>query len=207
MAYTTQAKIENMFGITLTAAQAVAMIDIIAAVKIFIDRYVGKTFEAVNEARYFDWNGGRTFEVDSFVGSATIQFLNSDGTVARTLTVGADHDYIVAPYNNSSDGSSEKNTIMLTNSGWGSSGWWWSSLPSGTRAIKVTANWGYSTTVPADIQLIATKLAGLSIQEENEGILTSIRLGDYSASFGTVDKVAGTFSVEAVLDSYRDIDI
>jgi len=208
MAYSTSTKVSNMFGITLTAAQSAALVDIIAAVKIFIDRYCGKTFEAPSEARYYDWHGSREIVIDSFVGNITVEFLNADGTTARTLTVGADHDYIIVPYNNQPDGLTEKNTILLTNSGWsGSTGWWYSSLPTGTRAIKVTGSFGASTTVPADIQLAATKLSGLMLQENTDGILTSIRLGDYQAVYENVEKAAGTMGVMDILDSYRDIEI
>ncbi len=207
--YTTQGKIENMFGITMTAAQAAAIIDIIAATKIFIDRYVGKTFEAVNEARYFDWNGHTKIVIDTFVGTPSlVQFLNSDGTVARTLTVGADQDYITIPYTNASDASAERNTLMLTNKGWGgSTGWWYAGLPTGTRALKVTAHFGFSDTVPADIQFAATKIAGQMLQDTNEGIITQIRLGDYQATFATMDENTEALGVNNVLDSYRDIDI
>lgn len=209
MSYTTEAKVENMFGVDITGGKSTALIDIIAAVKTFIDRYCGKTFEAVSEARYYDWCGERRIVVDSFVGNPTaLEFLNPDGSVARTLTIGADEDYIIAPYNSDSSGLAEKYEIILTNKGWsGNTGWFYAGLPTGIKAIKLTASFGASTSVPADIQLVATKLAGLLSQENADGILKSITLGDYSATYDSIEGAARAMGVIEILDSYRDITI
>lgn len=199
MAYTTQAKIENLYKITISGGGVSAIADIIAAVKIFIDRYCGKTFEAVSETRYYDGNGKAMMIVDAFIGSPTVSVLKSDGTVDQLLTEGKANDYITGPYN-----FTEKNQIILT--GWG----WYRHFPKRLQALKIVGNFGGSTNVPADIQLVATKLAG-SIFNSNAaggtGALTSIQLGDYKASYGAIDEQAEALGVYSTLDSYRDIDI
>jgi hypothetical protein len=171
------------------------MVDIIAAVKAWIDRYTGKTFEAVSETRYYDSKGGTDILIDAFVGSPTVVILSENGSVASTLTEGSGSDYLTLPFN-----STEKNIIRLT--GLGS----YSRFPSGRR-LKVTANFGFSTTVPADVQLAATKLAASLLQDGNQGIITSVRLGDYSATYATLDEKAEALGITNTLDLYRDIDV
>lgn len=185
-----------MFGISITGGGVAAIADIILAVKAWIDRYVGKTFEAVSETRYYDGNGSHSIIIDSFVGTATILVLNSDGTTDRTLTVGQGNDYVIAPYN-----STEKSQIVLTGYGW------FTAFPSGAHRIAVTATFGQSLTVPADVQFAATKLAGQMYQDTNEGVITSIRLGDYSATFANFDESSSSMGIKAILDAYKDIDI
>lgn len=196
MAYTTQTKVEQMHGLTLSAAGAAAVADIILAVKSFIDRYCGKTFEGASETRYYDGNGKRQILVDSFTGSPTVTILNTDGTADRTLTEGHSSDYVTEPYN-----STEKNMITLTGNGW------YGDFPKGVQRVKIVATFGASASVPADIQFAATKLVGLLYQDMNEGVLTSIRLGDYSATFAAIDEKKDTMGITAILDQYRDIDI
>ncbi len=196
MAYTTPTKVEQMFGLTLSGASLAAVNDIILAVKAFIDRYCGKTFESASEVRYYDGNGKHCILVDSFTGTPTVLVLNSDGSTDRTLTEGQGNDFITAPYN-----STEKNEIVLTGYGW------FTAFPNGKHRIKVTANFGVSASVPADIQFAATKLAGQMYQDANEGVITSIRLGDYSATFAAIDEKKDAMGITTILDSYRDIDI
>lgn len=205
MSYTTQAKVENMFGVTLTAAQAAAMTDFIAAIKVMIDRYCGKTFEAATETRYYDGNGRSSLLIDAFVGDpSSVQILSNTGAVEKTLTIGKANDYITGPYNAGPGGSAEKNLLILNeNSSYGK-------FPERLQSVKVVASFGASTSVPADIQYASTKLAGLMLQENGEGILTSIRLGDYQAAYGGIEDALGQEGfggVSDILDSHRDIDI
>lgn len=198
MAYTTQAKIENLFGITISGGGISAITDIIAGVKAFIDRYCGKTFEAVSETRYYDGNGKSCIIIDSFVGSPTVTILNSDGTVDRVLTEGQANDYIIAPYN-----STEKVQLLMTGFGW------YGSFPGPLHRLKVVATFGFSATVPNDIQYIATKLAGDIYNKSltQTGLLKSVTLGDYSASYDNINTLASSLAVFDVLDLYRDIDV
>lgn len=196
MAYTTEAKVENLLGITISGGGSSAMTDIIAAVKAWIDRYCGKTFEAASETRYYDGNGMQCMVIDSFVGTPTVTILTESGAEENTLTLGRDDDFITGPYN-----STEKFELILT--GLGKYGSW----PHRLQAVKVTGSFGASTTVPADVQLAATRLAGQIYKDGTEGVKTSIRLGDYAATYAAVDEVAHSLGINNTLDQYRDINI
>lgn len=202
MAYTTETKVENMFGLTITGAGSTALAVIISAVQAYIDRYCGKSFEAASATRYYDLKQGeKDVLIDAFVGSPTeVKVLDSTGDTISTLTEGQANDYIIAPYNNT-----EKNRLILTGNGS------WFTFPAGVHRLKVTASFGASTTVPADIELAATQLAG-NIYNDNlsagDGALTSIRLGDYAATYSSdISTKASVLGVNEILDAYRDIDI
>lgn len=196
MAYTTEAKVENLFGIDISGGGSAAMTDIIAAVKAWIDSYCGKTFEAASATKYYDGNGMKNLLIDAFIGSPTVSIISLDGNEENALTEGRDDDYITSPYN-----ETEKNELILT--GFGK----YCHFPKGIQRVKVVASFGASSSVPADIQLVATKLAGQMFQDPNEGILNSVRLGDYSASFATLDEKAHALGIFNTLDLYRDIEI
>lgn len=198
--YTTQAKIEALFGVTLTTAQINALNDVINAVTSYIDNYTGKSFEVSSkELRYFNGNGCREMIIDSFLtADMEVETLNINGSVERTLSKGPSNDYIVYPYNRS-----EKNKLILTrNSSVGR-------FSCGDANVRVSARFGASSTVPADISLVATKLSYQLLRTDiPQGTqLTAVRLGDYSASYGAINEAAQSLGVNTVLDSYRDIEI
>lgn len=194
MAYTTKAKVDALFGISIPQSTAD---DLIAAVKLFIDRYTGKTFEGGSETRYYDGNGGDRISVDSFYGTPTeVAILNPDGTTDRVLTIGQANDYITLPYN-----STEKNQILLT----GVVSYW--RFPRGASRIKVTANFGYGASVPKDIELVATRLVGALYGGNSGASVKSETLGDYSVTYGNIESAAESIGVMQILDLHRDIDI
>lgn len=200
MAYTTQAKIEALFGVTLSASQLAALTDVVSAVTRYIDTYTGKSFEvSEKELRYFDGNGRSKLLIDSFLtASMQVEVLNQNGSIQRTLSKGQHNDYIVSPYN-----TTEKNELILTRQG--SLG----TFPCGDARVRVSAKFGASTSVPADISMVATKLAYQLLRTDTpQGtILTGVTLGDYQASYGAISKAAESLEANTVLDMYRDIEI
>lgn len=198
MAYTTKAKVENMLGITIPAGLNQTITDFITGVKIWIDLYCGKTFEGTSETRYYDGNGKTEILIDSFVSISELAILNSDGTTYDVLTEGQADDFVTTPYNRT-----EKNGIQLTGNGF------WGTFSSRKRLLKVTGVFGYSTTCPMDVEIVATKLVGqlYKLREQGEGNLSSVRLGDYQAAFQTIDEKAKALGVYNILDNHRDIDI
>lgn len=197
MAYTSQTKIEQLFGTTLTAAQAAALSDILVVVKRYIDNYTGKTFEGGPATRYYDGNSKYELLTDTFYGSPTVVILNENGTTQRTLVEGQGSDFITTPYN-----TTEKSGIILTRRTL-------SRFPWGASRVKITANWGYAGSVPADIQYVATKLAYqlLSVDTPEGMVRTSVSLGDYSASFQFLKDHEDALGVFDILDQYVDLEI
>lgn len=195
MSYTTEAKIESYLGTSVDATLAAMIISWVTA---WINKYTGKVFEAVSETRYYDGNGRESILVDSFVGSPAVTVLNTDGTTDVVLTEGQADDFIVAPYN-----STEKFQLILSSSGR------YCAWPKGAHRIKVVASFGVSNTVPADIEMVATKLASSLITNASAagGAVKSQSLGDYSVTYGDLDATAKATGVTETLDQYRDIDI
>jgi hypothetical protein len=216
MAYTSRQKVEQYIGDDLSDI-ASEVTNWIASVKAWIDRYCGRTFEAASETRYYDGNGKSRIFVDPFVGTPTeVSLLNLDGTTHATLTEGATNDYVAYPLN-----STEKNEIVLMQG---------AAIRRFTRAyfedilddedigrsdaeedrrlLKVTADFGASATVPADVELAATKLvAQIAEKRLKGGPLASESLGDYSHSFGEFNETADALGVYNILDQWREPNI
>jgi len=80
----------------------------------------------------------------------------------------------------------------------------------GDQNVAVTAKWGYSEEVPSDIELAATTLASLIIEEawQSEGETESESIGNYSITYRKTEKNKSKLDrAIAVLNSYRRINI
>lgn len=195
MAYTTKAKVDALNGGSMDNTLFTTLL---ASVKAYIDRYCGKTFETASATKIYDGNGLSELIVDSFVGSPTsVKILNTDATVYLTMTEGQANDYITLPLN-----ATEKNVIRLTGNGS------YGRFPKREYLVEVVASFGASTSVPADIELAATKLI-IYIESGSSGAgkIKSESLGDYSITYADIDEAANQLGVVSILDSYRDIDI
>lgn len=193
MSYTTKAKLDAYNGGNIDSTLFTSLL---ASVKAYIDRYCGKTFEAVAGVKTYDGNGSNELLVDSLVGNPTyIKILNSDGTTYLTLTQGQSNDYVLLPLN-----STEKNVIRLTAQGA------YSCFSKQKSLVEISASFGASAAVPADIELAATKLID-AMARQGAGDVKSEALGDYSVSYASIEEKANSMGVVSILDSYRDIDI
>lgn len=193
MAYTDEGTIEKYLTVDIDTSFTAYVTACIAAAKAWIDRYTGKTFEAVTADHYYDSDGCSELMIDSFTGSPTVTILNSDGTTDEVLTEGASDDFLAYPLNNT-----EKNKIVLLAR----------KFPRGNRRVKVTATWGFSDTVPADIKIIATKLVAKILEKGIDGgKLSATQLGDANVSFEAIDEAAEVLGIYQTLDMYRDISI
>lgn len=194
--YTDEGEIEKYLGVDISGITTWVE-GVIASVKSVIDNYCGKAFEAAAETRYYDGEGGTRLRVDSFIGSPTVKTLELDGDIDQTLTEGQGDDFITYPLN-----TAEKNELVLMPTS--SLGYW----PHGKRRVQVTANFGYATTVPADVKLAATMLASRIIEKSLKGgELTSVRLGEYSANFKEIDDEMNILGIYSILDKYRDLQL
>lgn len=209
MEYTTRSKIEAYTGSNLAAIDA-HVTAWIASVQAWIDRYCGRTFEAALGTRYYDGNRRDRILVDPFIGNATVLLLNYDGSTWLTLTQGAGNDFLPYPLN-----STEKNELVLMpNAKTGVFARAFENILDEIdeetdadikRLISVTATFGASATVPADVELAATKLvASIAEKSTDGGDLVSESLGDYSHSFAEVDELADALGIYNILDQWRE---
>lgn len=194
MSYTSKSKVENYLTIDIDSSFANQIEDWASAVKLYIDKYTGRTFEAATETRYFDGNGKREIIIDDFQSITTLQILDvEDDDVMETLTEGKAEDYIIAPYN-----TTPKNKLILSPNST------ISSWPLGKRRIKVVGSFGYSSSVPKDIEYVATKLVAQIVEKGLKGgNIQSESLGDYSVTFKGVDLLADEMEIKDILDKYK----
>jgi len=201
MAYTTQAKIEGYLGKPIDASQTGQIASWIQAAQNFIEHYTCRTFEEeAGITRYFDGNGRREIIIDNFSNITELTILSVDGTAYIELTEGAGSDFVTFPYNESDGPKYKLQLTPVATIG---------AFISGKRRLKVTANWSYSETVPADIELVATMLvASVAEQGLKGGGLTNVTsesLGDYSIAFSDnveASELLTRLGVKQILDQY-----
>ena len=198
MAYTDKGQIQKYLAVDIDNSFDTQIDNWITAVEAWIERYVGFSFETGDRVdRYYDGSGIRSLLVDTFFGSMTAEILNTDGSVDQSLTEGQSNDYLAYPLN-----EAQKNELVLASSAT------IGNFPARHRSVKLNAKFGWSATVPQDIQLIATKLVGEIVKEGLKGgKLSQVQLGDYSASFMTIDEHSEALGVYQTLEMYRDFEV
>jgi len=191
MAYTDKTNVENFLNITIPASLNTQLATWIAGVKQWIDNYTGTTFESGSETRYYDGSGSRELLVDYFTGDPVVVTLDVDGDDDVSITA----DYIDSyPLN-----ETVKNCLVLKSAAEVGV------FPKRQKSVKVTATFGWSSTVPELVQMAATQLVAYFLQTRLKGgkNVTSEELGDYSISYGKVDSAADELGIKNILDQYR----
>lgn len=199
MSYTTKAKVENYLNIDIAPSMDAQITEWIAAVKRYIDRYTGTTFEGVTETRYFNGNGSNELVIDDFVSISSIDILKYDSNdVEYALVEGNEQDYLIHPFND----ATKYRVILNGNSHINK----WPDSPR--RRIKITGVWGVAQTVPEDVSLAATMLvAGIIEKGLKGGTVQSESLGDYSVTYKVMDDISNVMGVNDLLDRYRDYSL
>jgi len=155
MAYTNKGNVQRFLNVDIASSFDAQITAWVAVAQAWIDRYCGKTFESASATRDYDGNGKRSIFIDDMSSvPTTVQILDIDGTVAFNLTEGASNDYLVYPLNEST-----KNELRLI------SGATIGNFPARSSSVRVTAPFGFSSSVPADIELVATKLVSDIVKE------------------------------------------
>lgn len=110
-----------------------------------IDTETRRTFYARAETRYYDVPTGNTLELDDDLISIG-KLTNGDGT---EITAG---DYLTKPYNESPKYAIKiKDVSNVT--------FEFDSTTNGEKAISVSGSWGWSSSVPKDIEVATLELA------------------------------------------------
>ncbi len=198
MSYTTESKIENFLMMDIDPSMSSQISDWISAVENYINKYTNRKdgFESATVAtiKYFDGNGKIEIDIDSCTEVTSVEVLElTTGAVEWTLVAGMSSDYITYPYN-------ELPIYRLILRPTAQIGAWY----KGDKRIKVTAKWGVASSVPKDIELVATKLVASIIEKgANGGSIRSESLGDYSVTFQDLEESAKGMGVNNILDNYR----
>lgn len=172
----------------------------ISAIEAWINTYCNREFETETATyKLYDGDGTKELLIDDITALTKIEILDEDGNVDYTI----DNVlyYFLYPAN-----KTQKDRVVLNPS---NSPIAW--FPKGNQNVKVTADFGYSATVPEDIRLAATKLVAGIIAEQNldlAGEVKSEKLGEYAISFNDVEKMANHLKVKKdILDKYRRISV
>jgi hypothetical protein len=187
MAYATTAELKTYLGITGDTDDGL-IAGLLDRATEAIDNYTGRTFNASTAtARTFDAIGphisGPTLWLDKDA-CAFSSVTNGDG-----VSVSAS-EYVTIPRN----GAPYHGLRLKT-----SSGKVWTYSTDWEGAITVTANWGYSTTPPADIVQACVQYAAFMYRKKDAPMqdITAIEAGV------AITPVAVPGDVRAILDHYK----
>lgn len=196
--YTTRQQIENYLLIDVDASFYDQVDSWIEQAELIIDSTTGRTFKAdtTESTRVFDGNGCRTLHIDDAVSVSKIEMLDTDGTVLDTLqnTSGQVKQFYTYPAN-------VREPIRRIELGDGALG----SFTRGQQNIRITAKWGSTTGVPADIMFAATVLAAGIVRTgaDAEGEVQSMTIGRYSVTYKTQDQQNDLAIANATLQRYK----
>jgi uncharacterized phiE125 gp8 family phage protein len=193
VAYGSLANLKTYLGITKTEDDAI-LTALLPRAQGIIDRYTGRTFEAVTQTRYYeriaqDWTDWRLLVVDGDLLTVT-SLKNGDAAA----TVISPSDYWLWPFSAPSERAPYWG-IRLKENGV-TTGWEFDS----DGRVEVTGTWGYSATAPADIEHATLRLAGYLYRQRDAQVFET-----------TADPVTGQMTippgmpkdVRLILDQYR----
>ncbi len=197
MAYTTQAKVLQYLGLSALPSPLTSVADYIAAVTALINKYTGRTFEeGTSEDREYDGDGSSSLLIDDATEITAIKIYDDTGNLLFTLTT---DDYVLYPENKTT-----KDKIQLRE------GSQVSRFERGHQNIKVTGKFGFSSSIPADVELAATQLVSAIVQDNYLNTSSNVKsesLGEYSVTYNDVNKAANKLGVYDILDNYREIAV
>lgn len=197
--YTNKSKISNYLMIDINASFDSQINNWISGIEAYINNYCGCEFETESASnKLYDGNGTREILIDELLTLTKIEILDEDGNVDYTLD--NDDYYWLYPANDT-----PKKRIVI-NSANAPIGW----FSKGNQNVKITGNFGYSSSVPTDIELIATKLVAGIIGEKNldiAGEIKSEKLGEYAVSMQDISKMANHLEIIEVMNKYRKIEV
>lgn len=163
MAYTDATQVSNFLGRALTAYETGELTNIISAIKIWLDKRLNTTFDTVAPSvRYYD-GGVRNLDIDPCTAITQVEAVNDDSTDSYIYT--QTYEIVVEPQNETVKREIRKRLAAF---------------PRGVHRIAVSATFSeYDGGVPADIQILATRLAaGIINQGKYAGSGGNLHLED-----------------------------
>ena len=190
MSYTNEQKIEQYLQIEIDDSIAAYVADWISWVSKYIDNYCNTTFEASITTKYYDTVGQSRLFIDNCLSVTSLEFLDENGDNYATLTENS--DFWLYPLN-----TTTKNEIRLDPYGRHSN------FLIGSKRLKIIGNFGVASTVPADIEMVATQMVA-DIIRQHSGEAKDKKaetLGEYSVTYEDVKNFVIPY--KAVLNNYR----
>lgn len=202
--YTTKAKVEDYILADIDSRLASSLDNWISGVEKTIEKITGRIFiaDSAATARLFNGDGEQDLLIDDAVSVTKVEVGNDDNgsSFSEVGATGADR-YFLEP-NNYAAKLVPVTRIILNERRW----------TSGIQNNRITAKWGFSTTVPDDISFAATVfVAGIVNQQRNGGSeIKSEKIGNYSVTFNTDSEKNSWADFEnamSILDSYKKLNI
>jgi len=192
LGYTSKNDIERYMLVDIDDSYNTQINEWIESVEAMINDYTGRLFiaDTIASIRYFDGDGSHLLLIDDCVSLTKIEMGDPTMTKDELDT----DDYFVYPYNTTPKRKVYYDSIFTRDN----------------KNIDVTAKWGYSVAVPSDVELAATILVSLILEEawQSEGETESESIGSYSITYkktetnkSKIDRAIFT------LNRYRKINI
>jgi len=195
MAYTTKQQIENYLQIDISSDLDTQVASWIDMVEKYIDTYTDRSFDATVSIKKYE-GGGQELFVDDLLSVTSIWMVENDATSDASSVELSTTDYYLRQGDNAN--RTPYNKIEISENGQ------YNYFRDGQLNILVEGSWGYSSTVPADIKMVATKLVSSIIRAGKSDNVKTFTEGDYSVTYMDFDKTLQTdIGVKMTLDMYR----
>lgn len=197
--YTTEEIVENYVLQDIDESFSTQIDSWIEGVENHIDLITGRNFIADSEAsaRVYDGDGEHTLLIDDCISIATVEVGEDDygGTFTEIDSTGSNR-YFTEPANASALGQ-PVHAVILQHRPW----------TNGKQNNRITAKWGYSESVPADIQFAATVLVAgiINAQRKDTKEIASERIGNYSVTYGSDKEKNDFLQAKEILERYTKI--
>ena len=177
--YTTEEKIEEYMLKDINADFSEVIDGWIAGVEATIDLLTGRNFIADDTAttRLFDGDDTDKLLIDDCTAITKVEVGNDNyGSSFREISASGASRYFTEPANHSSKGFPITSIKLNADQ-----------FLQGTQNQRITAKWGYSDEVPADIERAATIFVAGIINQQTPGgdQVKSKRIGNYSVTYNT----------------------
>lgn len=202
--YTNKGEIENYILNEINETYDDQLDSFIAGVETTIDQITGRNFIADSSAtaRLYDGDDTQELLIDDCVEVTRVD-VGADsygGTFVEVASSGADR-FFSYPANHLVSGVPIRKIVCNSRN-----------FPSGMQNNRVTAKWGYSVEVPADIKFVATVfVAGILNQSRQGGDeVKSERIGNYTVTYNTDSKEnswADFEKAKMILEKYAKINL
>jgi len=197
--YTSKQNLQNFLVLNISSDLDDQINEWIDAAEAWINKYCGREFEQESAtSKLYDGDGTKELLVDDVLTVTRIETLDEERNVNDTLD-NTDY-YWLYPANETPKWKiviDSRNAPIAV-------------FPRGRQNIRVVGTFGYSVSVPADVELAATKIVAAIIREsvtDVTGLIKSESLGDYSVTFADIDKIADRTGVKDILRHYRRMNI
>jgi len=178
--YCSVADIENYLLIEIDAGFESQIEEWIEAMENYIDKETGRNFkaDAIASERLYDGDGDREIFIDDCVEIEKVELDDEE------------IDYFAYPAN-------ETPKIIIARE--------YGKFTRGRQNVAITAKWGYSVAVPADIKFACTVLVAGIINNaaDTGGEVKSMSMGEYSVTYKDAKQTSDFENVKNILANYR----